>query len=303
MNVTAKRSHRREQCVQCADDAVRLDFFVVICKAIFGGSMGLMTGSAGLHAVAFLASGDVLSKGINWLSVYIARKPATERFPYGYGKVQFLSSLLIGIFLIGGAFIFLWHNVQSIQSGQISPPRALAIVSALLLALTSEIVHRILRGIAACNNNAAIRAASADNRVDAISSVMVLVGTFLAYNGWIIADHLMALLVMLFVIRIGWSIVSEAVQGLLDFGLPEELEHRIRTICSREPEIDSIQRIYGRRLGDSFAVELELRLAVDISVFEANNLSTKLRNSIHIGVPHIETIHVNYLPRATTTNG
>ncbi|MEI6415638.1 MAG: cation diffusion facilitator family transporter [Pseudomonadota bacterium] len=304
MTVSVKNSYRKKQCTECSDDAVRLDFFVAIAKALFGGGMGMLTGSVGLHAVAFLASGDILSKGINWLSVYISRKPATERFPYGYGKVQFLSALLIGILLMGGATLFFSHNVENIQAGQISPPGGLAMISALLLAITGEIMYRMLSHTAQCNNNAAIRAAAADNRVDAISSFMVLVGTFLTYIGWIIADHLMALAVLLFVAKIGWDIASDAVRGLLDFGLPTEMEQQIRAVGSSISRIMAIQRVRGRRLGDAFAIELEIHLAGDLSLFAASDIMAELKKSIHEQVPHIDTIHITFMPEAAPdTNG
>jgi len=285
------------QCIQCTDNVVRLDFFVVVAKALFGGIMGMLTGSVGLHAVAFLASGDVLSKGINWLSVYIAKKPATDRFPYGYGKVQFLSSLLIGILLIGGAIFFLLHNVQQIWTGQVSTPKGVAIFSALLLAITGEVMYRILSCSAQRNNNSAIRAAAADNRVDAISSLMVLIGSLLSYSGWIIADRLMALVVVVFIVRIGWDIVSEAVQGLLDLGLPVEVERKIREVCFLIPHMNVPHRVRGRRLGDYFSIELEFPLDGNLSLFTANGIMAELKKTIHEQVQHIGTIHVTFIPQ------
>ncbi|CAK0775662.1 putative transporter MamV [Gammaproteobacteria bacterium] len=302
MNISVEKKYSRKQCVQCVDDAARLDFFVVIAKALFGGSMGILTGSLGLHAVAFLASGDILSKGINWLSVYIAKKPATDRFPYGYGKVQFLSSLLIGVLLISGAILFLLHNVQDIQTGQIIPPKGLAMLSALLLAIAGELMYRILSCAAQRNNNSAIRAAATDNRVDAISSLMVLVGSFLSYSGWLIADRLMALAVVIFIVRIGWEIVSEAVQGLLDIGLPTDVEQQLRTICSSMPQLGVLSRVRGRRLGDYFSVELELSLAGNLSLFTVSDIMEELKKIIHERVQHIGTIYITFTPEVISNH-
>ncbi|CAK0772673.1 putative Magnetosome protein MamB [Gammaproteobacteria bacterium] len=251
----------------------------------------------GLHAVAFLASGDVLSKGINWLSIYIGKKPATTRFPYGYGKIQFLSALLIGILLIGGAIVFFSHNVQHIQTGQIAPPSGFAMVSALLLAITGEIMYRILSCSAQRNNNSAIRAAANDNRMDALSSVMVLIGTFLSYSGWVIADRLMALAVVIFVVKIGWDIVREAVHGLLDLGLPSEIGGHIQAICTAIPRIDAVNYVRGRHLGDNFAIEIEISLANDLSLATANEIILETKKAIHERVPHIDTIHVTFVPQ------
>ncbi|CAK0767330.1 Magnetosome protein MamB [Gammaproteobacteria bacterium] len=291
------KTYRKEKCTGCAGNAARLDFLVVMAKAVFSGIMGMLTGSAGLHAVAFLASGDIISKGINWFSVYISKKPATERFPYGYGKTQFLSSLLIGVLLIGGAGLFFFHNAQHIQMGQVVPPGGLAMVSALLLAVTSEMMHRILIDTAQCSNNSAIYAAAADNRIDFISSLMVLAGTFLTYIGWTIADHLMSLAVVLLVMRVGFGIASEAIKGLLDFGLSTEVEHQIRRICSLTPQFCSVKRVYGRRLGDSFAVNLEIYVDGNCSLSLIDDAMKQAKRDIRAKVQHIDTIHFTFVPR------
>jgi divalent metal cation (Fe/Co/Zn/Cd) transporter len=68
--------------------------------------MGMTTGSAGLHAMALQELADVITKGANWLSIIAAKKRPTARFPYGYGKLQFLSALIMGIMLSSGAALF-----------------------------------------------------------------------------------------------------------------------------------------------------------------------------------------------------
>ena len=164
--------------------------------------MGYITGSAGLHAMALQELADIITKGVNWLSVIAAKKPPTARFPYGYGKLQFLSALVMGILLSFGAAIFIFYNVQHINSNLVAPPSQFAILAAIMVGITGEIAYRIMDCAGKKNNNMAIMAAAMDNRMDAIASLMVLVGALLSNFGWFVADHIAALAVAVLVIRI-----------------------------------------------------------------------------------------------------
>ncbi len=66
------------------------------------------------------------------------------------------------------------------------------------------------------NNNSAIKSAALDNRMDAYSSVAVLVGVFLAQLGWLDADRWAAIGVSMLVIRIGGQIAYDGFSSLMD---------------------------------------------------------------------------------------
>ncbi len=290
----------RSHCRQCANEAARLDFLVTLAEALFSMLMGWMTGSAGLHALALLTGGDILSKAINWFAVLASHKPPTTRFPYGFGKLQFLSALFIGILLIGGATFFFLHNIQDMQSGLLQRAGGVAIFSALLLSASSWLMYRIMICTANHNNNPALLAAAMDNQVDAWSSMMVLIGAVLTHFDFLLADRMMALLVALLVVKLGLQIVRDAVQGLLDMGLPRAVHAQIRALCQATPQVVAIRRLRGRRVGSAYEVDIELEVPGAISINDAQEVKNGLALAIKAKVRHMESVQVVFSPSTAT---
>ncbi|MBF0115847.1 MAG: cation transporter [Magnetococcales bacterium] len=283
-------------CRECANDAARLDFLVTLGEAFFSVLMGWMTGSAGLHALALLTGGDILSKAINWLAVLASHKPPTSRFPYGFGKLQFLSALFIGILLIGGATLFFYHNFQDMQSGQLKRAGGVAIFSAVLLSASSWLMYRIMSCTASHNNNPALQAAAMDNQVDSWSALMVLIGAVLTHFNFLVADRIMALLVALLVVKLGLHIVRDAVHGLLDMGLPTAVQGQIRALCQATPHVVEVRTLRGRRMGGSYVVELDLAVPGIISINESQGIREKLAKAVKAKVRHVESVQIVFSP-------
>ncbi|MBF0626944.1 MAG: cation transporter [Magnetococcales bacterium] len=297
--IEAEEAHSVAQCRLCANQAARLDFIVTLCEAFFSVMMGALTGSAGLHALGLLMIGDILSKGINWMAIRFSHKPPTRQFPYGYGKIQFLSALLIGFLLIIGGVLFFVHNIQDIQDGQMQRTGIVAIFSSLLLAASSWMMYRIMSCTADHNNNPAIRAAALDNRVDAWSSIMVLVGALLTHFDFLTADRIMALLVSLLVVKFGSSIVTEAVHGLLDMGLPYDIQSQVQHVCCSSQKISGLKSLRGRRMGSSYEIDIELFVSGECSFCESDTIRNEILFSVKNKIKYAGDVQIILLPESS----
>lgn len=81
----------------------RVGLFVNLAMAIGKGIGGWVFNSQALIADAFHALTDLVSDFMTLATISWSIKPPTERFPYGYGKVESLGALGVsGILLIGG---------------------------------------------------------------------------------------------------------------------------------------------------------------------------------------------------------
>ncbi|MBF0213547.1 MAG: cation transporter [Magnetococcales bacterium] len=289
---TKQKAHSEKECRQCASEAARLDFLVTVFEAIFSTSMGILTGSAGLHALSLLMLGDIFSKGINWLAVYLSHRKPTRQFPYGYGRIQFLSAVFIGVLLTAGGILMFVHNINDIQNGLILKAGLVAIFSSSLLAASSWLMYRIMQCTADHNNNPAIRAAAMDNRVDTWSAIMVLIGAILTHFQFLTADRIMALVVSLFVVKLGVSIISDGIHGLLDMGLPEEVHKQILHYCQSELDVATVKSLRGRRLGGRYEIEMELFVPGESSVRTMDDLRVKLNKVIKRNIKHVNEIHI-----------
>src|SRR6202166_1113333 len=76
----------------------------------------LLAGIAG-HSTAVVAdglesAGDVFASGFVLLGLTLAAKPPDEDHPYGHGRVEILTGLLIGLALTAGGALITYGSIQ-----------------------------------------------------------------------------------------------------------------------------------------------------------------------------------------------
>jgi divalent metal cation (Fe/Co/Zn/Cd) transporter len=107
-------------------------------------------------------------------------------------------------------------------------------------------------------------------------------------------DALVAFLVGFHIVRLGLSVVSQSLGGLMDRSLPEAEEAAIRRILdAHRGEIVSYHALRSRRVGARRFIDLHLVLHRTMSVGEAHALNDHLEDHVEEALPGTDvTIHV-----------
>ena len=274
-------------CGQCRNEVVWWAVTVNICQMVFKGSLGMITGSAALVADAFHSAADVIASSVTIISLKISQKPADEDHAYGYGKIQFISSSIVGLILISGATMILVNSLGSITAGSYDAPSRLALFGALVSISTNEIMFHYQGCVAKELNSPAILANAWDNRSDALTSIGVTIGILFATFGYPIADPLAAVAMSLLVMKIGLELNVEAIRGLMD-SLPDrdDLGTIYKTVKAT-PGVLAIVYLRARTMGETLHVDLNVRVDGKLRVYEGDLivevLKTKIQNALDTG--------------------
>nr|CAM74014.1 Cation efflux protein [Magnetospirillum gryphiswaldense MSR-1] len=119
-----------ENCRDCREEVVWWAFTADICMTLFKGILGLMSGSVALVADSLHSGADVVASGVTQLSLKISNKPADERYPFGYGNIQYISSAIVGSLLLIGASFLMYGSVVKLISGTYEAPSIFAALGA-----------------------------------------------------------------------------------------------------------------------------------------------------------------------------
>ena len=71
--------------------------------------VGLAAHSAAVTADGFESAADVFTSGLVLVGMTIAARPADENHPYGHGRVEILTGLLLGFLLFGAGLLIAVH--------------------------------------------------------------------------------------------------------------------------------------------------------------------------------------------------
>src|SRR5579863_8450812 len=140
-------------------------------------------GPAG-HSTAVVADGlesasDVLASGFVLLGLTLAAKPADREHPYGHGRIEILTGLLIGLGLSAGGALICYGSVARL--GRPSPPVAGYVIWPLFISLAAKTTLALFKFRYARRLKSDSLAADAWNDLmDTLSAVAALIAVALA---------------------------------------------------------------------------------------------------------------------------
>ena len=174
---------------------------VIVSALVLGVASALEFGasvrghSAGVLADALHNAGDAVTTLVLLVAFAIARRPATRRFPSGFGRVEEVATLAIVVVILITAAAAAFESVGRLLSseGYTNPYAGLAAsaIAAIANFGVSEYKIRVGRRI----RSLALEADGLHSRLDGLVSAGAFVGLALAWAGFAIADSMTGILI------------------------------------------------------------------------------------------------------------
>ena len=253
---------------------------------------GTLTGSVAITADAINNLSDASSSVVTLLGFKLASKPADEKHPYGYARIEYMAGLIVaGIILIIG-YSLAQTSIEKILHPETIEFSALSIailVGSILMKLWMSRFNTILGNHI---HSTTLLATAADSRNDVISTGTVLCACILAKSTGIIADGWMGLAVAVFILCSGIGIARDTISPLLGEVPDPELIHHIHDTMMARPEVlgvhDLVVHDYGPgRIFATAHAEMDCRADVMESHEVIDELEAQFRREDHLEV----TIH------------
>lgn len=262
----------------------------------------LIVGTRG-RSVTVRASGiefaaDVVASLVVLFGFWYASRPADDRHPYGHGRAETLTGLLIGVglFVIGGSIAA--HAITDMAA--LHPPPAAYTVwpLALALAVKAGLMFSKMR-VSRSTGSQALMADAWNDSVDVLSSIAALIAlglTLFDPVSFRAADHVGGMLVGVFVIVAGLGVVRSTSLDLIDTMPPDTLLDEVRRAACRVSGVRGVEKLYARRTGLQYHVDLHLEVDGWISVDQGHDIATHVREQIRHDVDAISDVLVHVEP-------
>ena len=191
----------------------------IICNILlFAGKLvaGFLTGSIAITADAINNISDASGNIVSLIGFKLASKAPDEKHPYGHARYEYFSGLIVSVMITAIGFSLGKESLEKI----ISPAEtAFSIVSVVILAVSILIKLWMCvfnKKMGKLINSDALIATSADSRNDVISTTAVLVSMILCrFTGIKAIDGIMGMLVALFIVYSGITLIRETLSPLL----------------------------------------------------------------------------------------
>lgn len=229
--------------------------------------VGLASNSIAIISDAINNFSDSISSIVTIVTMAIVGKGATRKHPFGFGRMEYFSSMIIAVLVLVTGTEFLINSVRKIITPEESTYTTMALIL-LVVAILAKIFLGIYTKKSGKKNNSPNLVASGQ---DALSDAIITGVTFIAalvtkFTGLII-DGWVGAVVSLFVLKAGVEIVLDVISKLMgdrpEPELADELMEKIRNTEGIEGAYDLILHNYGPNIYiGNVNVELDEQLTI-----------------------------------------
>jgi len=264
--------------------------------ALAKGAVGLISGSTILLADAVHSGADAFSTATAWFGLKIAKKEPTEKFRYGFYKVENITALLIsGLIFFAGITIVIGSLEKFSTEYEINIPFiaiSLAVLDAIFMFLVGTYEMKEGRKI----NSQSLIADGKESRLHIYSSSLVLIGLISSYLGFFYIEGIFGILISFIIFQAGFESAKDSVFALLDVSPSKEIEKKIRFILEKNPNLEDFQDLKLRKSGPFIFGEVKAKVKKKLSVQGAHEISAAIEAKIKKSIKEIDSFLISIEP-------
>lgn len=243
---------------------------------------GLAGHSTAVVADGLESAGDVLASGLVLFALALAAKPADADHPYGHGRVEILSGLLIGLLLTAGGSLISYGSLERL--GRDQPPVARFVIWPLLASMTAKGLLATLKfRYGRKLQSSALTADAWNDSMDTLSASVAMVGVSLALwdpARFRDADRWGGFAVGLVVVAVGLRVSRDTALQLMDT-MPDDLHmNQIRAAAATVAGVRGVEKCFARKTGLRYHVDLHLEVHPEMTVRESHEIAHEVRQRI-----------------------
>ncbi len=262
---------------------------------------GLTAGSTALIADGFHSLADVLSDIGILLALKAANRPPDANHPYGHQSFETLGAVIVAGFMLLTAFLIGRSAVVELIRGEHPAPGLIALWASLISVAVKEVMARYTLAVGKRHNSPALQANGAMHRSDAISSMAAALGIGGAQLGWPQLDNLAALVIALFITRMGWSLLRENVMTLMDTMPDPSLVTAIRQAAGQVACVQEVRDIKARQRGSRYLADLRISIHPAHTIGAAHEIAHQVEQAVLSGVDNVSRVFVHVEPGEPTS--
>ncbi|MBF0511558.1 MAG: cation transporter [Candidatus Omnitrophica bacterium] len=285
-----------KKCEACAGKTIILGIVANIFLAAFKLFVGFLGRSRALIGSGLCNLSDVGSSVVVILGVRYSKKQADEKYPYGYGKIEFIAQVGMSALMILGTVALILSSFIVIAKKVIIIQHTVVFFVAILSAIISGLLFKFSHCAGKELNSPSLKAHAEHNKIDVVSSILVALGVILTRFGLHWVDPAIAILESAHVLHGSFGILKEGLNGIMDRNLPETYIDKIKNRVLSVKGIKHVSLVRARQTGRKIVLDLTMQIDPDLSVLQAKALNQSVKAFLRAEDKYIGNIAIQVVP-------
>lgn len=221
---------RNRQIIRASFISIIGNVVLAVLKAI----VGIASSSIAITLDAVNSLADALSSVIAIIGTKLAAKPADRDHPFGYGRIEYISSVVIAVLIISAGVSALVESIQSIMSPHTPDYSIVALIIVGVAAVVKAILGLYLRDIGKKVHSSSLMGSGSDSMMDALVSAATLLAAILYLAFGILVESWLAAGIAVLICKSGLELLVDTLSKILgermDPGITAKVEREARKV-------------------------------------------------------------------------
>jgi cation diffusion facilitator family transporter len=229
---------------------------------------------------------------IPWQAMVLERKVGDSRYPYGLGKILFISMTVVGLLGLVIAAHMLYYSLTIMTGARLGGSYTLGVMVTLISIMTNEVLYRYLREKYENTTNDMLTMSGRYNRYGAWISTFVLMLLILAGLG---AGYLIRIgiaVICVFVFFVGLRLIFHGFAGIMDKVPSKRIMERIKSCAQKVGNVKEVINVKARYIGTLLHIDMWISVDDELSMEQADKIARRVKVQLIEQIPFAREVNI-----------
>ena len=248
-----------------------------VLLAAFKAFVGLTANSIAIVMDAVNNLSDAESSIITIVGTKLAGKEPDRKHPFGYGRIEYLSAMVISILVLNAGITSFVESVKKIIHPDTPDYRAASLIIVAVAVVVKIILGRYVKSVGEKVHSDSLVNSGEDARLDAIISASTLVAAAIYLLFHISLDAWLGAIIAAVIIKSGFEMLRETLSRILGERTDAEKARDIKATVTSYPEISGVYDLVLHNYGpDSYNGSIHIEVPDTLSADALDKLIRKV---------------------------
>ena len=280
---------REKKIIQTSIIGIIGNFLLVGGKAF----IGFLAGSIAMITDALNNLTDALSSLITIIGTKLAGKKPDKKHPYGHGRIEYLTSMVISIIIIVAGVAAIYESIKSLIENT-TPNHDIYSIIIVSIAIVIKIgLGLYFRFVAKKIDSDALKASGTDALLDSLLSLSTLVAIIVSIVWKVNIEGYLGIAIGLFIIRTGIEILREGLSAIIGERADKEVTDKLKELVCSFPEVKGAYDLILNNYGPNKSIgSIHIEVRDDLTAKDIHPLTREIAAAAYIKFGIILTVGI-----------
>ena len=253
-----------------------------VLLAAFKAFIGILANSIAVILDAVNNLSDALSSVITIVGTKLAGKHPDKKHPFGYGRVEYLSAMVVAAIVLYAGITSFVESVKKIIYPEKADYSVLSLVIISVAIVVKIVLGKYVKGQGKKVHSSALEASGSDALFDAILSTSVLASAIIYMFSGLSLEAFVGVIISVIIIKSGLEMLVGTLDDILGQRADAELTKKIRSLVNEEKEVRGVYDLILNNYGpNKNLASLHVELPDTMNVEEVDILTRRIQVKVY----------------------